>query len=212
VKRASVLLADDHTIVVEGVKKLLEPEFDLVGVAEDGRALIQAALQRKPDVVVLDISMPVLNGIDAARQLRTALPRAKIVFLTMHTDPMFVEDAFRSGAAGYLLKRSAASELITAIHEVLNGRLYLTSLIKGLEPGVLRRFAGRRKIEGELTSRQREVLQLLAEGHTVKETAAILHVSTKTVEFHKTNISQKLGARGISELTKYAIRRGIVEL
>jgi DNA-binding NarL/FixJ family response regulator len=210
-RRPRLLLADDHTLVVEGLKKLLENDFELVGTAEDGRALLAKAEELKPDVVLLDISMPLLNGIDAARQLSRKAPRMKIIFLTMHADAAYVTAAFRAGASGYLLKRSAAGELVRAIREVLNGCYYVTPLVTKdvlkplLTPGPARRQ------RFTLTVRQREVLQLVAEGRSMKEIASILHVSVKTVEFHKSRIAQVLGLRTTAEMTRYALENGIIE-
>jgi len=211
VKRIRVLLADDHTLVLEGLRKLLAPHFDLVETVEDGRELLRKAPLVRPDVVLLDISMPLLNGIDAARRLRRLLPETRIVFLTMHDDPAYVTEAFRAGAAGYVLKRSAASELVHAVHEVMNGRSYVTPLLAkdalGAAPGV-------RGVRGaapcDLSTRQREVLQLLAEGHTSKQMAEILNVSVKTVEFHRARLMERLGLRTTAELTRYAVQHGLV--
>ena len=168
--RPRVLLADDHTLVLEGLSKLLADHCDLVGTAEDGRALVEAAERLRPDLILLDISMPLLNGLEAARIVRTKVPEAKIVFLTMHADPTYAREAFRAGASGYLLKRSAASELATAIATVLRGQPYVTPLFPDevLRPlgGQLRTLAPE---TGALTARQREVLQLVAEGHTALE-------------------------------------------
>jgi DNA-binding NarL/FixJ family response regulator len=212
-RRPRLLLADDHTLVLEGFRKLLESEFDLVGAVEDGRALVAAAQKLRPDVILLDISMPLLNGIEAARQLKKLVPDTKLVFLTMHADPAYVTEAFRVGASGYLLKRSAASELVSAIHEVLKGRSYVTPLAT---KDMLDTFLGRApepgRLSRDLTSRQREVLQLVAEGHSAKEIATILNVSVKTVEFHKARLMRQLSLRGTAELTKYAVQHGIVEL
>lgn len=215
--KARVLLADDHTLVLEGISKLLEPHFDLVGTVEDGRALLEAAKTLKPDVVLADISMPLLNGIDAARQLRKTLPDTKIVFLSMHSDPTYVTEAFRAGAAGYLLKRSAASELVFAIEEVLKGRFYVTPAVaKGVLTDVLGEAeASRREAPTKgpsLTPRQREVLQLVAEGKSIKEIATILDISIKTVEFHKSRIMEELDLHTTAELTKYAVAHGIASL
>jgi DNA-binding NarL/FixJ family response regulator len=201
-KRARLLLADDHALVAAGLRKLLEPEFDVVGTVTDGRALVEAAERLKPDVVLLDISLPLLNGIDAARAISKTLPGLKIVFVTILSDPDYVAEAFRAGGSGYVLKRSTASELIAAINEVLAGRVYLTPLVAA--PPAL----GKRP--GQLTVRQREVLQLVAEGRSTKEIAAILHISIKTVEFHKSGISQKLAMHSTAELTKWAIDHGII--
>jgi DNA-binding NarL/FixJ family response regulator len=210
-KRARLLLADDHTLVLEGFRRLLEPEFELAGAVEDGRALVAAAQKLKPDVVLLDISMPLLNGIDAARQLKKIMPELKLIFLTMHADPAYVTEAFRVGASGYLLKRSAASELVNAIREVLRGRCYVTPLVtKDMLGSVLGPSPERGTFSTDLTPRQREVLQLVAEGHSTKEVATVLDISVKTVEFHKSRLMQRLGIRTTAELTKFAIQHGIV--
>lgn len=212
-KRARVLIADDHTILAEGLRGLLEPQFEVVGIAEDGRSLLAAAQELHPDVVVLDISMPLLNGIEAARQLRKHHPGVHIVFLTMHPDVALIKEAFRTGARAYVLKRAASSELVTAIREVLRGRAYLTPLVtKDTLDSLLAEAARPERSLAPLTARQREVLQLLAEGRSVKEIAAILNVATKTVEFHKYSIMDQLGLRTIAELTQYAIKHRIVSV
>jgi DNA-binding NarL/FixJ family response regulator len=209
--RPRLLLADDHTLLLEGIRLMLEPEFDLVGSVEDGQALLAAAKSLKPDVILLDISMPVLNGIDAARRLRKILPSAKLIFLTMHADPDYVTEAFRAGAKGYLLKRAAASELLTAIREVLKGHHYVSPLvtrnalevmISPAKPGV--------KFSDRITPRQREVLQLVAEGRSRKEIAAILNISVKTVEFHKASLMRELNLATAADFTRYAIEHGII--
>lgn len=212
-KRPRVLLGDDHTLVLEGFEQLLKPELDVVGRAEDGRALLHAARKLKPDVVLLDISMPLLNGIDAARQLRRLVPGTRVIFVTMHADPAYVTEAFRAGASGYVLKRSAASELVTAIREVLAGRFYITPLVaKDVIEPLTKQPKSRRFSVSDLTPRQREVLQLVAEGRSAKEIGAILKISVKTVEFHKSSITQALGLHKAAELTKFAIQTGLVEI
>lgn len=212
-KRPRVLLADDHTLVLEGLRRLLEDQCELVGMVEDGRALLDAAPRLAPDVILLDISMPLLNGLDAARRLRALVPRSRIIILTMHADPTYASEAFEAGAAGYLLKRSAASELAAAIAAVLAGRRYLTPLINR---DALRASAPLSVTVpptlGKLTPRQREVLQLVAEGHTARDIGARLGISVKTVEFHKANLMDRLGVRTASELTKYAVAHGLTEL
>jgi DNA-binding NarL/FixJ family response regulator len=181
-----------------------------VATAGDGRAVLEAAKAHQPDLILLDISMPGLNGIEAARRLKKSNPDAKLIILTMHGDLSFVSAAFDAGASGYVLKQSAATELVTALHEVDSGQRYVSSLIQkrlGTEiPAFLRRPKG---LSADLTSRQREVLQLVAEGRVRKEIAQILGVSVKTVEFHKQNITEKLGIHTDAELTAYAIRHGI---
>jgi DNA-binding NarL/FixJ family response regulator len=205
--RARILLADDHSLVAAGLCKLLEAEFDLVGTVGDGRALVAAAKKERPDVILLDISMPLLNGVEAARQIQVAVPTAKLIFVTVHSDSPYVVEAFRAGASGYLLKRSAASELVTAIHDVLNGNLYVTPLIaKSALDGILKVAEKRGPL---LSARQREVLQLVAEGHSAKEIAGILRISPKTVEFHKSWIMKKLDLHSTAELTRYALEHRI---
>lgn len=209
--RPRLLIADDHTIVLEGLRKLLELDFEVVGMVEDGRAMVNAAQQLAPDVVLLDISMPLLNGIEAAKQIKKLLPNVKLVFLTMHSDVEYVREAFRAGASAYLLKRSAATELVSGITEVLRGRTYISTSIAEELGGSLAGMAMRAKASfGPLTDRQREVLQLVAEGRSSKEIAAILNITVKTVEFHKATIRGKLHLHGTAELTKYAIDNRIV--
>jgi DNA-binding NarL/FixJ family response regulator len=209
--RPRLLLADDHTLMLDGIRMLLEPEFELVGCVEDGQMLLTAALESKPDVILLDISMPVLNGIDAAHQLRKTLPSAKIIFVTMHADADFVTEAFRAGAAGYLLKRSAASELLTAIREVLKGNHYVSPLVtrNALDLFIASSKPGGR-LGDRLTARQREVLQLVAEGRSRKEIGAALNISVKTVEFHKASLMRELNLRTVADFTMYAIEHGII--
>jgi DNA-binding NarL/FixJ family response regulator len=206
-KRLHLLLADEVRLFLEGLRKLLEPEFEVVGMAQDGRSLVAAARKLRPDVILLEVSLPLLNGLDAARQLRVTLPGAKLIFLTVRTDPATVAEAFRVGASGYVSKQSGASEVVTAIHEALKGQRYRTPFVtkSALRPvlGSVRQL--------ELTARQQKVLQLVAEGRSNKEIAAVLGISVKTVEFHKSGIMQRLSARTTAELTKYAIRHGIVK-
>jgi len=209
--RPRVLLADDHNLLLDGIKLMLEPEFDLVGCVSDGRALLDAAQDLKPDLILLDISMPVLNGIDAAVQLRKLLPTAKLIFVTMHGDADFVIEAFRAGAMGYVIKRAAASELLTAIREVLNGNHYVSPLItRGAIDYFLAASTLKSKLADTLTVRQREILQLVAEGRSRKEIASILNLSVKTVEFHKASLMRQLHLRKTAELTLYAIDHGVI--
>jgi DNA-binding NarL/FixJ family response regulator len=210
-KRARVLLADDHRILAEGLRTLLEPEFELVGIVEDGRTLVIRAKELRPDVIVADITMPSLNGIDAVRQLKKTDLSAKVVFLTMHQDVTYAVKAFEVGASGFVLKHSAPSELVTAIREALAGRTYVTPLIAGELMQAYRDGAGRGQDPAvDLTPRQREVLQLFAEGRSAKEVAAILHISPRTAEFHKASILKLLGIRTTAELAQYAVRHGII--
>ena len=214
-KKPRVLMADDHSLILAGLRKLVEAECDVVGAVEDGRALVEAAQELRPDLILLDISMPLLNGLDAARQLRKLVPESKIIFLTMHASPTYATEAFQAGASGYLLKRSAASELGLAIKAVLQGQHYLTpSLTKDVLESVLKPSTGEavKAACATLTDRQREVLQLVAEGHGTKEIATILNVSVKTVEFHKSRVMQQLDLHTTADLTKYAITHGITGL
>jgi DNA-binding NarL/FixJ family response regulator len=209
-KRPRVLLADDHRLVAEGLRSLLAPHFDVVGIVSDGRELVSAAKTLAPDVVVLDVSMPALNGIEAARQLRAAGSRAKVVFLTMHREVTYAARALEAGASGFVLKHSAASELVTAVQEALKGGTYITPQIAGELLDSVRRGApaGAEKL-GELTPRQREVLQLVAEGRSAKEIAAALRISRRTAEFHKARLMETLGVQNTAELIQYAIRTGV---
>ena len=209
--RPRILLADDHTLVLDGFRKLLEDQCEIVGVAEDGRTLIRKAQELQPDIVTLDISMPHLNGVDAARKLKRILPRIKLIFVTMHADPAYVNEAFKAGASGYLLKRSAGSELLQAIQAAMDGQWYVTPLVaKGLVKSVITGDRPAVLKDEPLTARQREVLQLVAEGMTVKEVASTLNISPKTVEFHKSQIMALLDLHTTAELTKYALIHGLI--
>jgi DNA-binding NarL/FixJ family response regulator len=212
-KKPRVLLADDHRILAEGVRGLLESEFELVGIVSDGRELVEAALKLRPDVVVADISMPSLNGIDAVAQIRRAEVSCKVVFLTMQRDVSYARMAMEAGASGYVLKHSAHDELITAIREALRGRTYVTPLIAG---ELLRSYRedGPHAPDAALkmTPRQREVLQLSAEGRSTKEVASLLHISSRTAEYHKARVMKILGIRTAAELVQYAIRNGIISV
>ncbi len=210
--RPKLLLADDHVLVLEGFRRILEEDFELVGMVEDGRALVRAAEKLHPDAILLDIAMPLLNGIEAARQIKKSIPKAKLIFLTMHADPAYVTEALRVGASGYLLKRSPPSEVIQAIRDVIVGRVFVTSLVLSDTFATLlgpsRQSLQRSDI---LTTRQREVLQLLAEGRSSRRISEILNVSVKTVEFHKSNLRRRLGVKTQAELTRYAVKHHIVE-
>jgi DNA-binding NarL/FixJ family response regulator len=209
--RPRILLGDDHTLVLDGFRKLLEDQCEIVGVAEDGRTLVRMAQELEPDIITLDISMPQLNGVDAARKLKKILPRAKLIFVTMHADPAYVNEAFKAGASGYLLKRSAGSELRQAIQSVMEGQCYVTPLVaKSLVQSVITGGKPPDLIDRSLTGRQREVLQLVAEGRTVKEIASALNLSPKTVEFHKSQIMTQLDLHTTAELTKYALVHGLL--
>ncbi len=199
-----VLLADDHNMLLGAFEKLLSPECEIVGTASDGRSLVIQAQKLKPDVVVLDIAMPLLNGLDAGRQIKQLQKSIKLVFVTMNEDCDLAAEAFRVGASAYLLKRSAASELLVAIREVMKGRSYVTPLIT---EGLVGSFmdAANRKPSHDLTPRQREVLQLLAEGHSMKQVAALLNVTPRTVAFHKYRMMEQLNIRSNAELIQFAV-------
>lgn len=208
-KRGRVVLADDHAIVLEGLKHILEEDFDVVATATDGRALMEEVQQLKPDIAVTDISMPLLNGLDAFRQLKASGILTRFVFLTAHPDVTLATQAFRLGAAGYVLKHSAGAELLTAIRAALRGQTYITphianDVLQNLMSGTVN------EVGPTLTARERQVLQLLAEGRTLKEAATVLNVSPRTIEFHRNNIADKTGLRTTAELSRYAIRQGLV--
>lgn len=211
-KRLRLLLADDHDIVIEGLRRVLDhPGFEIVGVVNDGRSLLRAAQDIQPDIIITDVTMPLLNGIEAVRQIRKDNRSVKIVFLTMHPDVTFATEALAAGASGYVLKNSAGEELATAVREAMKGCVYVTkSIAEAVKHAASSRAKSWRDPLEKLTSRQREVLQLLAEGLHVKEIAIKLHVSPRTVEFHKYRIMDELGLRTAAELARYAARRGIV--
>jgi DNA-binding NarL/FixJ family response regulator len=204
-----ILLADDHTLVAESCRKLLEPEFEVVGIVSDGRALVNAIPQLLPDVVVADIAMPLLNGLDAGEQVKREHPKVKVIYLTMNQDAELAAEAFRRGGSGYLLKTCAASELVTAIREVLRGGSYISPQISG-KTDLTPKRARKAKPRQQLTPRQREVLQLLAEGRSMKEAASALNLTPRTVAFHKYRIMEVLGLDNNSELVQYAIREKII--
>ncbi|MBS0156872.1 MAG: response regulator transcription factor [Nitrospira sp.] len=208
-----VLLADDHRLVLEGFRRILEGQYELVGAVEDGRALLDIAKKLQPDIVILDLSMPLLNGIDATTRLRKICPSTKIIIVTMHADKDYVRSAFEAGASAYVLKRSAVDELEQAIQAVLAGRAYITSLItKDMIDAFLCKGSDTPTEARILTTRQREVLQLLAEGRTAKEIANLLNVSSRTVEFHKGQILLQLNLQTTADLIKYALTHGIVDV
>ena len=211
-RRPRVLLAEDHRLLREAFVKLLEPDCDVVGAVADGRALLEAAPKLRPDVVVVDIAMPLLNGLDAARQVKRSMPSVKVIFLTVSEDPDLAAEAFRAGGSAFLLKNSAASELLQAIGDVMQGRSYVTPLAtRGMVDNLLRPPASPQGAR-ELSPRQREVLQLLAEGRTMKEIGSILNITARTVAFHKYTMMEELGIKSNAELVQYAIRTRIVSL
>ncbi len=207
--RPRVLIADDHKLLVEAFVNLLKDEVEVVGKVLDGRALLKEAPRLKPDIIVLDISMPKLNGLEAGAQLKRIMPDVKLIFLTMHEDPDLAVEAFRIGASGYLLKSSAASELFQAVQEVSRGRSYVTPQIA---QGMIESFAQGNEVRSvsKLTVRQREILQLLAEGNTMKEVAATLNIAPRTVAFHKYRMMDTLGLKNNTELLRLAIKERII--
>ena len=210
-KRSRVLIADDHSMVIDGLRALLEPEYEVVGAVNDGRAVLPEVRRLRPDVVIIDISMPLLNGLDCARQLRDAGCTAKILILTMHPDATLAQEALAAGASGYVLKSSPGSELKAALGDVLRGRIYLSPAVTRDMDEVMGRMTSiHQDVWARLTPRQREVLQLLAEGKSHKEVANVLNISVKTAEYHKYAILDKLGLKTNAELVQYAIRHGII--
>jgi DNA-binding NarL/FixJ family response regulator len=208
-KRTRVLLADDHPLTLEGLRAFLEPHMESVGTVMDGRALVEEAVRLKPDLIVLDITMPLLNGIDAAVQIKKNLPAVKLVFVTMHANPAYLEAALNAGAMGYVLKSAAREELLDAIQSVMNGNIYVTP---SLSSEHLERFSSPARAAAtlRLSGREREILQLIAEGKATKEIAFVLSISVKTLAFHRENIKRKLGLRTTAELTKHAMEQGLI--
>lgn len=208
-KRPTVVLADDHLLLLEAFKSILDTEFDVVGTAPDGRELLKIAHALKPDVIVLDVSMPRLNGLDAGIKLRKSTPDTKLIFLTMHEDPAIVAKAMDMGASGFLLKTSAASELSKAIWKVLEGKTYLTPQVAEQMKKLKKKSPEKQPID-ELTVRQREILQLLAEGNTMKQVAEIVCITPRTVAFHKYRIMDSLGISNNAELIQFAVNSGLI--
>ena len=211
-KRPRVLLADDHRMLLDALKELLEPGYEVVGLETDGRALLKSAEKLRPDVIVLDIAMPHLNGLDAGRQLKQSMPRVKLIFLTMNEDPYLVGEAFRAGASAFLLKQAAGLELDQAIKQVLKGGSYVTpSAAKGLDSISLREPKNREHAP-KPTARQREVIQLLAEGRTMKEVGKLLYITPRTVAAHKYTAMELLQVKSSAELIQYAIKHRIISV
>jgi DNA-binding NarL/FixJ family response regulator len=210
-KRPRLLLADDHKLVLEGLRRILEPEFEVAGQVEDGRALLAAAQRLRPDVILVDISMPLLNGIDAARQLVKSCPEARLIIVTMHSEQAYVVEAFRAGAWGYVLKSSRPAEMLAAVWAVVRGERFMAPGL-GIDAQTVWKRVNRPRSSKlpALTARQREVLQLVAEGRSNKEIAVLLDISVKAVEFHKSALRRKLDTGKSTELTRYAIRYGLV--
>jgi DNA-binding NarL/FixJ family response regulator len=208
--KTRILLADDHTMMCAGLTKLLEPDYDVVGSVEDGLALLKAVDELKPEVVLLDIAMPLLNGLDAARELKKRMPQVKLIFLTMESDCCVAAEAFRTGAVAYLLKTSQAAELLQAVRDAIRGISYVAPQIgRAMETRFIRDPRAMNH-PNRLTNRQREVLQMLAEGRSMKEIAYILEIAYRTVRFHKSQIMEELGITTNSGLVKYAMRNGMI--
>ena len=207
-KRARLLLADDHSLFMDGFRTLLEPRYQVVGMVTDGRALVAEARLLKPDLIILDITMPLLNGVDAAREIRKHLPEVQLLFVTMHSSPAYLQAALEVGATGYVLKSSAREGILTAVEKGLRGELFITpgvgpkSLHDVTDPGEATSF--------RLSARERQMLQLVAEGKSTKDIAFVLNISPKTVTFHKDNLKRKLGLHTTAELTKYALEQGLI--
>jgi DNA-binding NarL/FixJ family response regulator len=211
--RSRLLLADDHLLMLEGLARLLATQFDVVGAVTNGRLVLEEAQRLRPDVVALDVAMPELNGIEAARKLGAILPSAKIVFVTQQLAPAYLQAAFAAGAKAYVAKQSAASELVTAIQMAISDRYYVTPLAGAEAAHYLGLHPQQNPVEifgAKLTPRQREVLQLVAEGKSTKEISSALRISPKTVEFHRSSLMDVLGLRSIAELTRYAISQGML--
>lgn len=208
---AKVLLADDHTLVAQACKALIEPEFEVIGIVNDGRALLKAVDEKKPDVVILDIAMPGLNGLDAGERIKQTHRSLKLIYLSFHTEPNICAEAFRRGASGYIVKHSAAEELVQAIRTVLRGGSYLTPLIVKDTVAFLLKSGDTLTSDNKITRRQREILQLLAEGKSMKEIASILDVKIGTVAFHKYKTMEALGLRTTADLLRYAIEHHVID-
>jgi len=211
-KRTRVFLADDHQMLVDALKRILEPRYEVVGTAKDGRTLLEAAEKLQPEIIVLDIAMPQLNGLDAARHLKRTIPKAKLIFMTMNEEPDLVGEAFRAGASAFLLKQAAAFELTEAIEKVLKGVSYVTPSAAEGQANISLRDPRAREHVPEPTPRQREVIQLLAEGHSMKEIAATLNITKRTVAAHKYAVMELLQLKTNAELVQYAIKHRIISI
>ncbi len=210
-RRLRVVLGDDHALMLNGTKALLEPYCDVVGTATDGRSLVDTALEATPDLVVLDVSMPQLNGLEAAQHIKESLPATKIIFLSMHMNPMYLRKALENGANGYVLKTGVVEELLEAIEQVMQGETYISpGFGRDVTTALLNCSGKPSREETELTARQREILQLIAEGHPAKEIAHLVGISIKTVEFHRTRMMARVGAHSIGELVRIAMEQGLI--
>jgi DNA-binding NarL/FixJ family response regulator len=208
--RPRILIADDHALVAEAFKNFLAPDFAVIATVHDGRSLMRAAVALRPDVILTDVGMPLLNGLDAAERIKRISPQVKLIYVTVNQDPGLIAEAFRRGASGYLLKTAAARELVSAIRQVLQGKTYLSSSLVTLVQDLFRELEDTKSLRNELTDRQLEVLQLLAEGWSLKEAAGLLNVATRTVAFHKRRIKKNLSLHNDAEFVQYAIREHII--
>ncbi len=210
-KRLRILLGDDHALILDGIRSTLQPYHDVVGQAADGKALVEAAERLRPELVILDISMPILNGLEAAKRIKKSLPNTGLIFLSQHLNPAYLKQALRAGASGYVLKSGATEELQQAIDRVSRGETYITpSFGEDVIARLWNRSGEVNDQPEELTERQREILQMIVEGRGNKEIADVLHLSIKTIEFHRARIMEKLGVRSVAELTKVALQQGII--
>lgn len=210
-KRLRILLGDDHALILDGIRASLQPTYDIVGQAADGKSLVEAAERLRPDLVILDISMPVLNGLESAKRIKGSLPATRLIFLSQHLNPAYLKQALKAGASGYVLKSGATEELQTAIATVLRGEIYITaSFGEDVIARLWNRSGDINDQSEELTERQIEILQLIVEGRANKEIADILHLSIKTIEFHRARLMEKLGVHTVAELTKVALQQGLI--
>jgi DNA-binding NarL/FixJ family response regulator len=210
-RKARILLADDHSLIVQGIRGVLASHYDVIGEVSNGKALVDEALRLAPDVIVLDVSMPILNGIDAAREIRKTLAATKLVFLSMHSNAIYLRKALEAGASAYVLKSGASEELLAALEVVRKGGSYVSAGFGAEVLDSVRDWPEKStRVVIELTDRQRQILQLIAEGKQNKEIAEILHVSVKTIEFHRSRLMAKLGAHTVAELTRHAIEEGLI--
>ncbi len=211
--KARLVIADDHSIVLEAYRQLLEPDYTIVGTASNGQELLAIAPQLAPDIILLDISMPTLNGLDVTRQLKAAVPHAKLIFVTMMSEPFYISQAFAMGASAYVLKQSASTELLSALSAALRNQRYVSpQLSLEVQDAIETPWVKPEGFSSKLTPRQQEVLQLLTRGLSTKEIADSMQVSTKAVEFHKGNITRRLGIRTTAELTRFALSQGLTKL
>jgi DNA-binding NarL/FixJ family response regulator len=209
-KRTSILVADDHSMMCAGLQKILEPEYEVIASVSDGRSLVKTALELKPDVVLVDVGMPMLNGLDAGREVKKVMPRVKLIFLTMNKDPEIASEALRIGASGYLLKNSKGEELLRAVRGALRGISYVTPQISEAIEEMFIRDPKSLNRPKHLSDRQRAVLQMLAEGRSMQEVATVLQITRRTVRFHKQRIMEELGIKTNSELVQYAIKHAMI--